>query len=216
MAKINIVTTDNLKKMRGEEGLVLQGCGGDLNEWVDGINDMFTEENLLLDGTRFGEASAFKNGELTNLLFKFTDDVKLNMGKLAIWRIASHSTFGGTWLTDYVDNYLGGFEMSDFERQIRKLNTFEDTESTFDFQCDASDGFPVCLTWNHTEGKAWLSPNESLGAGQSRYDAAMKACEKFGIRDCNCVEDFNAILDSLGEDASNCKLPEESEDVDLC
>ena len=121
MSKFTIVTTDDLRLMRGEEGLVLQGCGGDLDEWVDGINEMLTSEGLLLDGTQFSKVSAFKNENLTNLLFHFTDDVKLNMGKLAMWRIASHPTFGGTWLSDYVPNYLGGYEKSDFEKQIDKL-----------------------------------------------------------------------------------------------
>ena len=31
------------------------------------------------------------------------------MGKLAMWRIQTHSQFGGTWLSDYVPNRLGGF-----------------------------------------------------------------------------------------------------------
>ena len=37
------VSTDDLRHMEGQEGLVLQGCGGDPQEWVDGINDMLTE-----------------------------------------------------------------------------------------------------------------------------------------------------------------------------
>ena len=35
--------------------------------------------------------------------------MELNVGKLAAWRLASYSTFGGTWLSDYVPNRLGGF-----------------------------------------------------------------------------------------------------------
>ena len=35
--------------------------------------------------------------------------MKLNLGKLAIWRIKSHEAFGGTWLSDHVPNRLGGF-----------------------------------------------------------------------------------------------------------
>ena len=31
------------------------------------------------------------------------------MGKLAMWRLHSHEQFGGTWLSDYVPNRLGGF-----------------------------------------------------------------------------------------------------------
>ena len=51
---------------------------------------------------------SFCHEGLTNLLFPF-EDVKLDLGKLAIWRIKSHETFGGTWLSDYVPNRLGGF-----------------------------------------------------------------------------------------------------------
>ena len=29
-------TTEDLRHMTDEEGLILQGCGGDLQEWVDG------------------------------------------------------------------------------------------------------------------------------------------------------------------------------------
>ena len=35
---ISTVTTDDLRRMNGKEGLVLQGCGGDPQEWLDGIN----------------------------------------------------------------------------------------------------------------------------------------------------------------------------------
>ena len=35
--------TEDLRHMTDEEGLILQGCGGDLQEWVDGINDLLPE-----------------------------------------------------------------------------------------------------------------------------------------------------------------------------
>ena len=34
---ISTVTVDDLYRMNGKEGLVLQGCGGDPQEWLDGI-----------------------------------------------------------------------------------------------------------------------------------------------------------------------------------
>ena len=46
------VTTGQLRNMAGQEGLVLQGCGGDPQEWLDGINDLLTKEgmrDILLD-----------------------------------------------------------------------------------------------------------------------------------------------------------------------
>lgn len=42
MAEIKTVTIDELCQMNDQEGLILQGCGGDLQEWVDGINELLT------------------------------------------------------------------------------------------------------------------------------------------------------------------------------
>lgn len=105
---INTITTDDLRHMEGKDGLILQGCGGDLKEWVDGINEMLTEAGILKEGSRFGDVSTFQYGELTCLLFPF-EDVKLEIGKLAMWRLQTHEDFGGTWLSDFVPNRLGGF-----------------------------------------------------------------------------------------------------------
>lgn len=105
---INTITTDDLRHMEGKDGLILQGCGGELKEWVDGINEMFTEAGILKEGSRFEDVSAFQYGELTCLLYPF-EDVKLDIGKLAMWRLQTHEDFGGTWLSDFVPNRLGGF-----------------------------------------------------------------------------------------------------------
>ena len=102
------ITTEDLRRMDGQEGLILQGCGGGLREWVDGINDILTEEGILLDGSRFEEVSVFQHQGLTNLLFPF-NGVKLDVGKLAMWRLQTHAQFGGTWLSDYVPNQLDGY-----------------------------------------------------------------------------------------------------------
>ena len=102
--------------MEGTEGLILQGCGGNLDEWVDGINDMLTEDGILKDGTKFHDCSTFEHERLTCLLFPFSEDVKLDIGKLAMWRLKTHGNFGGTWLSDYVPNRLGEF-ISDEQKQ---------------------------------------------------------------------------------------------------
>ena len=215
MAELLLTTTDELREMRGSEGLILQGCGGDLMEWVDGINEMLTAEGILLDGTKFEKVYAFKHEGLTNLLFPFSEDLKLHIGRFAVWRIATHENFGGTWLSDYVDNRLGGFKMSAFEKEIQRLNSFYDTQTSYEFQCDETGGWPTYLVWNRAEGKAWLAPNDHMGDNQDYYERAMKACEKFGIRTCESVDDFNEILDSLGDDAKQCKIYEETEDLTL-
>lgn len=106
--EIKSVSLYELRKMNNSEGLILQGCGGDLQEWVDGINDMLTESGILQNESRFEKAYTFSNENLTCLLFPF-DGVQLDVGKLAMWRLETRETFGSTWLSDYVDNRLNGF-----------------------------------------------------------------------------------------------------------
>lgn len=108
------ITTTCLRRLDHHEGLILQGCGGDPQEWIDGINGLLTDAGILLDGSRFENVLSFEHDGLHNLLFDF-EDVKLNCGKLAMWRLHTHEQFGGTWLSDYVDNRLGGFIQS-YER----------------------------------------------------------------------------------------------------
>ena len=81
---INTITAEDLRRMPDKEGLILQGCGGDLTEWVDGINEMLTKAGILKDGSQFENVAAFQHGELTCLLYPF-DDVKLDIGKLALY-----------------------------------------------------------------------------------------------------------------------------------
>lgn len=102
------ISTDGLRQMGGREGLILRGCGGDPQEWVDGINQMLTDAGILLEGTRFENVVSFQHEGLTNLLFPFKD-AKVDAGRLAVWRLQTHEQFGGMWLSDYVPNRLGGF-----------------------------------------------------------------------------------------------------------
>ena len=85
------ITVGELKKMTDKEGLILQGCGGDLKEWEDGVNELLTESGILLEGDTFKNVYVFENEGLTNLLFDM-DDVKLkachveNQYPPAVWR----------------------------------------------------------------------------------------------------------------------------------
>ena len=100
------ISAEDLKKMQDREGLVLQGCGGDLQEWEDGIHQMLAEEKILQNGAHFKEIYAFEHEGCTNLLFMM-DGIELDTGRLALWRLRTHAQFGGTWLSDYLPNRLG-------------------------------------------------------------------------------------------------------------
>lgn len=108
---MNVITvsTADLRQMHDQEGLVLQVCGGKMEDWVNGINELLTEDGILLNGSKFQTGYAFENDDVTCLLLPF-DKVKLDIGKLAMWRLKTYGAFGGTWLSDYVPNRLGGFE----------------------------------------------------------------------------------------------------------
>ena len=122
MSDVKQIAADDLRHMEGQEGLVLQGCGGPAQEWVDGINGLLTEAGILLDGSTFRaeNVSAFQHDDLTCLLFPF-EGVKLDMGRLAMWRLQTHGQFGGTWLSDYVPNRLGGFVQAEPQPQKPRM-----------------------------------------------------------------------------------------------
>ena len=113
---IQQVALEDLRKMEGKEGLVLQGCGGESQDWLNGMNDLLTKEGILQNGSKFEHCLVFKNNHLTCILFPF-EGVNIDLGKLAMWRLQTHGVFGGTWLSDYVENKLGGF--------VRKEETIE-------------------------------------------------------------------------------------------
>jgi hypothetical protein len=213
---LNKISVAELRKMNGEEGLILQGCGGDLQEWVTGVNDMLTEENILKNGTSFSSdrVCSFQNGQITCLLFPFDDSVNLDMGKLAIWRLKTHESFGGTWLSDYVPNQLGGFTQTEYERLVGNLADSSVYVSP-DFQCEQTEGFPTSLCVNWEKGKAWLALNQSMiekGEDVSHFE---KLCEDYGIRECRSAEQFNDLLRGLGEEAleSGELVPEEGPEL---
>ena len=44
---IKHINTDDLRRMNDKEGLVIMGCGGPLQEWLDGINDTLAKAEIL-------------------------------------------------------------------------------------------------------------------------------------------------------------------------
>ena len=120
---IKEINEQDLLKMKDKEGLILQGCGGDLNDWLQGINEDFTKRNILMNNSKFEDIYSFKSGEITNLLFPL-DYADVNIPKLAMWRIGTHEVFGGTWLSDYIDNRLSDKEAGAFFGGVQ-LDTFQ-------------------------------------------------------------------------------------------
>ena len=85
---IENITADSLRRMNGKEGLVLQGCGGDPQEWLDGINGLLTGEDILKNGSKFENIAVFQNGGVTNLLFPFEGGVEVVLPRTVRWYLA--------------------------------------------------------------------------------------------------------------------------------
>ncbi len=105
---IERIEESQLRTMNGKEGIILQGCGGEASEWLEGVNRMFQEANILMNGSKFDKCYVFSHNDHTCMLFPF-ENADLDVGRLAMWRLQNYEIFGGTWLSDYVPNKLGGF-----------------------------------------------------------------------------------------------------------
>ncbi|WP_294483506.1 hypothetical protein [uncultured Ruminococcus sp.] len=116
---IEIIEAEKLRTMSEDEGIILQGCGGDPQEWLNGINDILTDQGILQKGSRFEDISVFQHDGCTCILFPFKG-VDIDIGKLAMWRLQTHSQFGGTLLSDYVPNRLGGFVTEEHSQERPK------------------------------------------------------------------------------------------------
>ena len=93
------ITTTELRQGKINGGIIFQGCAEPHDEWVTGVNDMLTEAGILLEGTKYKpeDVYTFQHEGITNLVFPF-EPVKLDIGKLAMWRLATHGTSAQSWL----------------------------------------------------------------------------------------------------------------------
>ena len=123
MGPIQKITVEELAQMKDREGLVLQDCGGDPKEWLDGINQLLAEEGILLSGSRFEHCYVFEHNGTTNILLPFEEE-QIRVGSLAVWRLKTHQMFGGTWLSDYLDIYglIQGEDMEEDEAVEMELH----------------------------------------------------------------------------------------------
>ena len=85
------------------EGLVFLGCGGNLQDWYKGIVEEVLEKEKLATREDFKRPfSMTTTGGRTDLVLPFKPGGKIDMGKLAMWRLR----FGDcSWISDYITNY---------------------------------------------------------------------------------------------------------------
>ncbi len=114
---VNIKEIDLENLYQYQEGLVIQGCGGDLQEWVDGITNLLIENQVLQKEFSFPEVATFQHNQDRNILFPL-DHEGLNMMKLIPWRLENREKFGAVWLSDYKPNTLEQEVPEDIEEDL--------------------------------------------------------------------------------------------------
>jgi len=107
--KIKNITFEELQELNKnkEFGIVVLGAGGNFKDWVVGIAKVLKDEKIAEGKDVFTDAAKLtgnKKGDngRTDLVLLFNPKCKLNIEKLAIWRIK----FGDvSWIEDFVVNY---------------------------------------------------------------------------------------------------------------
>lgn len=106
---IKVTDAGLLKELASASAFTIEGAGGDLKEWMEGLNGEMTKLNIGTVNTFY----TFK-GKLMNDTYALTGKNKyqdtltflcfrldgLDVGKLAIFKMQ----FGARWLDDIVDN----------------------------------------------------------------------------------------------------------------
>ena len=133
----------DLRKMSDREGLILQGCGGDPQEWLEGINEMLTDAGILRNGSRFERASLFEYDGHTNMLFDF-EGVDLDAGKLAVWRLSTYEATIHSGGQDANNFHLVGIAESPLREDGLRDQAKELTHRIFSGECH-SYGEALCL-----------------------------------------------------------------------
>lgn len=91
---------------QGEEGIVLLGTGGDLQEWLKGVSESLKTEaivNTKSPSKLWKEAYVIQtSGGRNDLVLTFNTKTNFNLGAMAMWRIRFGSC---SWLSDYKVNY---------------------------------------------------------------------------------------------------------------
>jgi len=90
---------------RRKEGIVFLGAGGDLKEWVRGVTSELKNQGIVSDMSWFDDVyTVTSSGGRTDLVFTFNRKHKINIGKLALWRLEWGDA---SWVSDYLVNYAG-------------------------------------------------------------------------------------------------------------
>lgn len=113
VGKYNVIETglrEIMSDLKKVEGLVILGAGGEVKDWIEGVVDALHKDKII--GTEKPNevfTTFYKTettGGRTDLIMVFNPSYKIDIGKLAVWRIR----FGDcSWISDFIVNYASHY-----------------------------------------------------------------------------------------------------------
>ena len=94
------------ERTKSQEGIVLLGCGGDHQQWIDGITDYLKNEKIAIENPWDKVYLLTTSGGRYDIAFVFKMPYTFDMNKMVLWRM----TWGDcSWISDYLVNYKKQF-----------------------------------------------------------------------------------------------------------
>ena len=107
MSDNSTITISELRERKEKEfAIVVMGAGGSSEEWKDGIAKELVKKEIVPEGEVFKEVHTLSGNVMgekgrTDLVLFFVDGLKIEVGKLAMWRLQNHFV---KWTDDFVVN----------------------------------------------------------------------------------------------------------------
>lgn len=117
----------------------------------------------------------------------------------------------------YYDEKAGNYKYRNTtDEELTEPASVEDIHTSPDFQCDQTGGYPTSLVWNITNGTAILQPSPAFDDDSEGARQCLRDCADWGVRPCASWEDYNDLLESIGEEAyENAAVPLDDEDEEF-
>jgi hypothetical protein len=118
---------------------------------------------------------------------------------------------GKQFLVDMLTPPTVDFPMEDDE-SLEETASISDLHTSPDFQCDLTGGYPTVLVWNKDNSTAILEPAPAFDDDSEGARQCQRNCADWGVRSCADWQDYNDLLESIGEEAyANAAVLDEGE-----
>jgi hypothetical protein len=101
------------------------------------------------------------------------------------------------------------------EDALEETTSIGDLHTSPDFQCDLTSGYPTVLVWDQNKDTAILQPAPAYDDDSELSRQCVRECAEWGVHLCRSWKDYNALLESIGEEAyENGAVPPDDDEAE--